>query len=184
MVPGDVVLDLGAHVGYFTSRAADAVGPEGKVYAFEPHPNNFANLFANCNHLKNVELVQAAAWNFNKTVQLYPMDGNSGGHSLFPFDGHLPVIEVTAIDLSFWLLLNDIHPTFVKIDAESSEERILESLLRTEMRPALAIEIHTERLYRDCRTLLLSKGYAVIPDTPVCRRTLMYAMMPDDIGIL
>ncbi len=39
--PGDTVLDIGAHIGYYSLILADAVGPEGKVVCFEPEPNNF-----------------------------------------------------------------------------------------------------------------------------------------------
>jgi hypothetical protein len=34
--PGDVVLDLGANIGYFTLLAAKLVGDRGRVHAFEP----------------------------------------------------------------------------------------------------------------------------------------------------
>ena len=33
--PGDTVADLGSGGGYFTFRLADAVGPDGKVYAVD-----------------------------------------------------------------------------------------------------------------------------------------------------
>jgi len=41
---GDVVVDLGANVGYYTLPAAEAVGPQGRVFAFEPEPSNCALL--------------------------------------------------------------------------------------------------------------------------------------------
>src|SRR5207302_5022854 len=34
--PGDAAIDVGAHIGFFTMHMAAAVGPEGRVYAFEP----------------------------------------------------------------------------------------------------------------------------------------------------
>src|SRR5882724_6714622 len=36
--PGMVVLDIGANVGQYTLIAAGAVGPNGRVHAFEPNP--------------------------------------------------------------------------------------------------------------------------------------------------
>lgn len=38
--PGDTVLDIGAHLGVFTLAAAAAVGPAGRVHAFEPNPRH------------------------------------------------------------------------------------------------------------------------------------------------
>jgi predicted methyltransferase len=48
--PGMVVIDIGAHVGYYTLLAAKLVGPTGKIYAFEPEPGNNEALN------KNIEL--------------------------------------------------------------------------------------------------------------------------------
>src|SRR3989344_3364089 len=44
---GDVVLDVGANIGYYTLLFAKLVGPEGIVFAFEPDPTNFSILKKN-----------------------------------------------------------------------------------------------------------------------------------------
>ena len=44
---GDVVVDIGANVGYMTSLAAVRAGPDGKVLAFEPHPRVYELLERN-----------------------------------------------------------------------------------------------------------------------------------------
>src|SRR5581483_5730023 len=42
--PGDVVIDVGANYGWFTTLFAQAVGPTGHVYAFEPVPATYERL--------------------------------------------------------------------------------------------------------------------------------------------
>jgi 23S rRNA U2552 (ribose-2'-O)-methylase RlmE/FtsJ len=38
--PGDIVFDIGAHVGHHALVASRAIGPKGRVYAFDPQPYN------------------------------------------------------------------------------------------------------------------------------------------------
>ena len=60
--PGDVVVDLGANVGYYTILRGKLVGEIGRVYAFEPDPVGFEILRRNVrlNGLHNVVLEQKA----------------------------------------------------------------------------------------------------------------------------
>lgn len=59
---GDVVVDVGAHIGYYTMIAAKAVGPDGVVVSVEPDPRNFEILRKNValSELWNVVLVNCA----------------------------------------------------------------------------------------------------------------------------
>ena len=50
VLPGNIVVDLGANIGYFTCLLAKLVGEDGKVFAFEPAASNY---FCLC---KNIEL--------------------------------------------------------------------------------------------------------------------------------
>lgn len=60
---GMTVFDVGANVGYYTLLFARAVGPSGRVFAFEPDPDNFVFLqrHLTLNRTMNVSLVEAAA---------------------------------------------------------------------------------------------------------------------------
>lgn len=59
---GDVVLDVGAHIGYYTVKVAQTVGSHGIVIAVEPDPRNLKILQKNIvsHQLKNVRLVNDA----------------------------------------------------------------------------------------------------------------------------
>ena len=82
---GDVVVDVGANIGYYTILLADKVGKNGKVYAFEPDKLNFEILVKNikANNLKNVIAVNAAVGRKNETKVLYKSEENLGDHKLF-----------------------------------------------------------------------------------------------------
>lgn len=45
---GDVVLDIGANVGFYTLLAARLAGPHGRVLAFEPLPRTSPSSAATC----------------------------------------------------------------------------------------------------------------------------------------
>ena len=65
VTPGMTVVDVGAHIGYYTTQFARLVGPEGRVIAFEPHPGNFELLAHNLARCRNVTLLNQAvppAW--------------------------------------------------------------------------------------------------------------------------
>lgn len=81
--PGDVTIDVGAHWGYFTLLAATLCTETGRVYAFEPHPKNFAMLIRNiqANHLSNVVTVQSAVSDCAGSIQMFEAH-SSMGHSL------------------------------------------------------------------------------------------------------
>jgi FkbM family methyltransferase len=73
LAPGDVCLDIGAHIGYYTLLAARLVGPRGHVYAFEPSPDSYGRLRANVelNGLRNVTTAQLAVGEEERRAVLY-----------------------------------------------------------------------------------------------------------------
>lgn len=57
---GDVIFDVGSHVGSFALICSRIVGPSGRVLGFEPTPRTFALLRENCRLAPNVECLEAA----------------------------------------------------------------------------------------------------------------------------
>lgn len=109
---GDTVLDLGAHIGFFTVYAARRAR---KVIAVEPLPRNFLNLRRNVklNRLENVVLV-------NKAIA-----GRSGyGHLTQEFlSSHLSSRGIPCRTTTVDELLEELGvvPDVVKIDIEGAE---------------------------------------------------------------
>src|SRR5271165_6466052 len=78
--PGMVVLDIGAHVGFFTLMFARAVGGNGAVFAFEPIPLTFAILKQNLalNGIDTVEAINVAASDHDGELEFrIPIEGAS-----------------------------------------------------------------------------------------------------------
>jgi FkbM family methyltransferase len=97
---GDTVLDISANIGYYTLIFAKLVGKNGRVFAFEPEPTNFALLKRNVrmNSYNNVVLEQKAVSNKTGKVKLY-ISENPGLHRIYnSYDGR-KFIEVEAICL-------------------------------------------------------------------------------------
>lgn len=70
--PGSALVDIGANIGYFTLLGAALVGPNGRVYSFEPHPANCALIeeSVGANGFGNVALFPYAVADRNMTVKL------------------------------------------------------------------------------------------------------------------
>ncbi|MFW5748621.1 MAG: FkbM family methyltransferase [Chloroflexota bacterium] len=69
--PGMVVLDIGAHVGYYARSFSRLVGPEGTVISFEPHPRTFKVLVRNVSRLGNVRAAQRAVADQEGEAELF-----------------------------------------------------------------------------------------------------------------
>ncbi len=85
--PGDVVVDIGACIGYYTLLFAKLVGENGKVFAFEPDPTNFAILKKNVatNGYKNVVLANEVVSEKTGKQKLYQSE-NAADHQIY--DSH------------------------------------------------------------------------------------------------
>lgn len=68
---GMTVLDVGAHVGYYTRLFSQQTGTTGRVFAFEPHPRNFQVLQSNLQTYANVQALQVAVGEQESTAQLH-----------------------------------------------------------------------------------------------------------------
>ncbi|MHB8898301.1 MAG: FkbM family methyltransferase [Thermoguttaceae bacterium] len=139
---GQVVLDIGANIGTHTVFFAQAVGPAGLVFAFEPQRVLFQMLCGNLalNGLTNVHARQAAVGQQTGTIRVptpnYASPGNFGGVSLqrHAHGEETPLLTVDQLDLPACHL--------VKIDVEDMEGEVVAGAERTlrRLRPVLYLE--------------------------------------------
>ena len=72
--PGDVFVDVGANIGYFSLLASTLVGEAGTVIAIEAAPATAAILAKNVRGRSNVRVIQAAAWERRCSLEFYVGD--------------------------------------------------------------------------------------------------------------
>jgi FkbM family methyltransferase len=122
--PGMRVIDVGAHVGYYSVLFSRCVGEAGSVDAFEPEPDNFRLLQANLllNDCRNVRAHAQALTQARSREWLHLCADNPGDHRLAPTPGRRRV-EVATLDMDS--VLGGTPVDFVKIDTQGAEPRVL-----------------------------------------------------------
>lgn len=128
--PGDVFVDVGANIGYFSLLASSRVGSSGAVLAFEPEAANYALLEANCrlNHCDNTRCFQVALGEQNAGGTLYLNELNLGDHSLYPGESDREAQNIRIVNGS--KLIGATHPRVncIKIDTQGAECDVLKGL--------------------------------------------------------
>jgi FkbM family methyltransferase len=95
--PGMTIVDLGANIGYYTLLFSKLTGESGRVYAFEPEPQNFALLQQNLsrNERTNVVALNRAASDRAGESFLYLSIENHGDHQAYPSDDRRRKVRIT-----------------------------------------------------------------------------------------
>lgn len=168
---GDTVWDVGANVGYYTRRFAEAVMPGGSVFAFEPFPATVERLRSEVGSINGVSIISSALGS-----TLHKMSMQAGGDSLGATNrlvdsgaGH--VVQVSTGDCILSSGVASI-PNIIKIDTEGFELDVLmgmSALLEELALRAVFIEVHfgilSDRGMRDApgeiENLLKAKGFSL-----------------------
>ena len=154
LTEGDVFVDIGANIGYFSVYAGLRVGSSGKVHAIEPDEDNVALLRANLqlNRLTNIQVHQLAVSDNVGEATLFRDGFNAGAHSLLPKDVLVPgpIVPVTRLDN---LLEGERLPKLIKIDVQGAEMAVLRGATQLmssdEGKPAIILEFSPLELQRN-----------------------------------
>jgi len=138
---GDIVFDIGAYVGDTALWFSKAVGPQGKVYAFEPEPGNFEKLKANLerNNVTNVIPLQLALSENEGEMQV----ASAGSSSTMTQAGTGTLVKVTTID-KFAEANKLPRVDFIKMDVEGHELKVLTGARETikTFKPSMALSAY------------------------------------------
>jgi FkbM family methyltransferase len=168
--PGQVVVDIGMHIGYYTTLFACLVGPKGEVHAFEPTPSTREIAAHNLRRFPQVQVHPFAVWSSVGKLTFHDFGTEWMGWNSFtdPKAGEeLPPareFEVATITLDAFRSSLGKKIALLKIDAESAEEAILTGgpTLLAEDRPVISLEVGDVGTSANSRRpvdLLCSLGY-------------------------
>ena len=161
--PGDVVYDVGAHVGYFTIILARLVCPNGVVYSFEPFEENFGYLLKHLrlNGITNVVAVRGAIGPVTGMGHLQP-----GPHSAMGRLGGDTGTTCPVYNLVEYIAANKLRPpSLIKMDIEGEEARVVPSIIGYfgPQKVKLLISTHSDEITTSLVRLLSARGYQVTP---------------------
>lgn len=170
--PGDTFYDIGANCGFFAVLAGRLVSPGGRVYAFEPHPQNATRVRENVemNGFAHVEIIEAAVSNSDGTGIL-KIGTSETQHFLSTtraeksvYEGELEVAVVSVDTLVQGGTI--VPPDVVMIDAEGAEIEVLKGMMSTisAHRPHMVCEVHWlgDTFVRFVRESLEPLGYSAM----------------------
>ena len=180
---GMTVFDIGAHIGLFTLGASKRVGPEGRVYAFEPSPESAEVLIQHISlngwrdrvqvQREVVSDVEGVVPFFTHGLTMSASMARKNIEVLSPekFSTPATMIRTTSVTLDKFCKAEDIKPDIMKIDAEGAELLILRGAKNLLMngRPLILCEIHPAQMlncrssYAELMEYLNHIGYSVKP---------------------
>lgn len=128
--PGMTIVDVGANIGYYTLLFSKLTGNDGRVYALEPEPQNFAILQQNLarNNRVNVTALNQAASDRAGQSFLYLSAENHGDHQAYPSGDDRRKVRMEMVRL------DDVIPVpvdLLKMDVQGFEYHALQGMRAT-----------------------------------------------------
>ncbi len=166
----DIVVDLGAHIGFYTILAAKLVGEKGMVYAFEPGGANLALIKKNKekNKYNNIILEKKAASDKTGKSKLY-FWGDSRNQRLYGGED-IPFTEIECVKLDDYFKNYTGKIDLIKINIAGSEGAAIlgmKELLKRYLNIKLIMQYSPDRIKElggipiDCLNILKESGFRI-----------------------
>lgn len=167
--PGDIVVDVGANIGYFTVALAELVGENGKVIAVEPQPDNFELLKINTRPWDQTEHYQTALGakaGISQAPDLTDVPDHNYGRVELGSGPHSVQVETLGE------LLRNRIVRLIKIDVEGMEADVIEGGQEYigQHHPFLYVENDRQEKSAQLLKLLRGLGYRLFEHKPLMFR--------------
>ena len=142
---GDIIIDVGANIGFSTAIASRLVGPRGHVFAFEPSSSFYDKLKQNVilNGANNVSTYKLAVGRDDSRQTL--KSGDQSASIVFGDTNNeqLTLETVDSVTLDQIFIQYNVHVKLLKIDVDGWDYNVLlgASRLLLEQRPIVIVEV-------------------------------------------
>lgn len=173
---GDVVLDVGTHIGFYSLLLSKQVGHSGKVHSFEPTKNIYEIANRNLSQWNNVVLNNKAISDRDGSTLFYEFpllysEFNTTNIEQYQNEDWIkknPAIinHIEIVSLDSYCSEHKVKPTFIKIDVEGGEHMVVGGMsqILSDFKPVVALEfIHPKlgnKTHHDAAQKLLKFHYA------------------------
>ncbi|MDI1353456.1 MAG: FkbM family methyltransferase [bacterium] len=129
---GDIVLDIGANIGYYAGILARLVGEKGQVHCFEPDLKNFSHLKDSVGSLNNVLVNNKAVGAKTELLSMYTSKNLNVDHRTYEPEEYDEKLEIQALSIDDYVSeLKIAKVDFIKIDIQGFEMQAIKGMERT-----------------------------------------------------
>ncbi len=159
LTDSDIFIDIGSNIGLYSLHAAQLVGKNGKVYAFEPAPDTFSRLLLNINLNNFDETIKCNNLGLSDKKECLRMNISLSGYDAWntfadPTNDYFNTqIEVPVETLDNYIKNNNIDSnkiSLIKVDVEGWEVFVFKgavNLLTNINAPVLIVEFTETNLF-------------------------------------
>jgi len=128
--PGDIILDIGANIGFYSKILSQCTGQNGKVHAFEPDQINFKHLKKNLATASNVILNNKAVSDKSEKIKIYKSKDLNVDHRTYPVGEYESIDVIDAITIDEYVN-NAWRVDIIKMDIQGFEVSALRGMEKT-----------------------------------------------------
>jgi FkbM family methyltransferase len=130
--PGDVVLDIGANIGYYALILSRLVGKKGRVHCFEPDKTNFRYLEKATLSHGNIFINNVAAGPKTETIKIYTSKQLNVDHRTYKPEEYDKEIEIEAESMDDYISKKDPaeggRVDLIKMDIQGFEMQAIQGM--------------------------------------------------------
>ncbi|MCC6370920.1 MAG: FkbM family methyltransferase [Bacteroidia bacterium] len=130
--PGQVILDIGANIGFYAEILSDLSGPKGQVHCFEPDKKNFSYLQKHLANRKNTFLNNKAVGPKTGTISIYTSKELNVDHRTYQPEEFDKEIKIESVSIDDYLSHHSINKVdLIKMDIQGFEMEALKGMHNT-----------------------------------------------------